>query len=59
MATRKWQKVKEYQEIIFERSGKIAKLTINRPKRRNAFTPVTITELLEAFTNCRMIVQSE
>lgn len=53
MATRKWQKVKEYQEIIFERSGKIAKLTINRPKRRNAFTPVTITELLEAFTNCR------
>ncbi|MCP9328943.1 1,4-dihydroxy-2-naphthoyl-CoA synthase [Liquorilactobacillus satsumensis] len=53
MATRKWQKVKEYQEIIFERSGKIAKLTINRPKRRNAFTPVTIAELLEAFTNCR------
>ncbi|KRL05912.1 1,4-dihydroxy-2-naphthoyl-CoA synthase [Liquorilactobacillus oeni] len=53
METRKWQRVKEYQEIIFERSGKIAKLTINRPERRNAFTPVTISELLEAFTLCR------
>ena len=48
-----WQPVKEYSEIIFERAGKIAKITMNRPERRNAFTPVTIQEMIDAFTICR------
>ncbi|WP_235806409.1 enoyl-CoA hydratase-related protein, partial [Liquorilactobacillus vini] len=48
-----WQKVKDYQEIIFERIGKIAKITINRPEKRNAFTPLTVNEMIDAFMICR------
>lgn len=50
MTTANWKQVKKYSEIIFERDGKIAKITMNRPKRRNAFTPVTIQEMIDAFT---------
>ena len=53
MTTVNWQQVKEYSEIIFERAGKIAKITMNRPKRMNAFTPVTVQEMIDAFTICR------
>lgn len=53
MTTVDWQPVKEYSEIIFERAGKIAKITMNRPKKMNAFTPVTIQEMIDAFTICR------
>ena len=48
-----WKNVKDYSEIIFERAGKIAKITMNRPKKMNAFTPVTIQEMIDAFTICR------
>lgn len=30
-----WKNVKDYSEIIFERAGKIAKITMNRPKKMN------------------------
>lgn len=39
MTTVDWQSVKNYSEIIFERAGKIAKITMNRPEKMNAFTP--------------------
>lgn len=45
--------VKQYDEILFDRSDHIAKITINRPEKRNAFTPKTIEELIDAFTICR------
>ncbi len=48
-----WQPVKEYKEIVFERADKIAKITMNRPKKMNAFTPVTIQEMIDAFNICR------
>jgi naphthoate synthase len=48
-----WQTIKEYSEIKFERYGKIAKISINRPQVHNAFTPVTISEMIEAFTISR------
>lgn len=48
-----WQKGKEYQEIIYETLDGIAKITINRPERRNAFTPLTAVELYDAFTQAR------
>ena len=53
MTTVNWQPVKDYSEIIFERAGKIAKITMNRPEKMNAFTPVTIQEMIDAFTICR------
>ncbi|MFM9414386.1 1,4-dihydroxy-2-naphthoyl-CoA synthase [Peptococcus simiae] len=48
-----WETVKLYEEIIFERSGKIAKITINRPEVHNAFTPLTVQEMIDAVTICR------
>jgi naphthoate synthase len=48
-----WQKVRDYTDIIFEKSQGIGKITINRPEVRNAFRPKTLSELIEAFTICR------
>ena len=44
-----WQAGKAYREIIYETIDGIAKITINRPERRNAFTPLTVNELYDAF----------
>ena len=49
----KWNKVKDYQDIIYEKSGGIAKITINRPEKRNAFRPETTQELYDAFADAR------
>lgn len=48
-----WKKGKEYDEIIYETYDGIAKITINRPERRNAFTPKTNVELFDAFSIAR------
>jgi len=48
-----WEKVKEYQDIIYEKWEGIAKITINRPEVRNAFRPETVNEMHEAFDNAR------
>ncbi|OVA16983.1 Crotonase superfamily [Macleaya cordata] len=46
---------KEFTDIIYEKSvGEgIAKITINRPERRNAFRPQTVKELMRAFNDAR------
>lgn len=45
-----WATVKEFQDIRFEKTEDgIAKITINRPEVRNAFRPLTVVEMLEAF----------
>lgn len=51
--TRVWTKIKDYQEIRFEFFEGIAKITINRPRYRNAFTPLTVSEMSDAFYYCR------
>ncbi|MEJ2196246.1 MAG: enoyl-CoA hydratase-related protein [Ignavibacteriaceae bacterium] len=43
----------EYQDIIYEKMDGITKITINRPKVRNAFRPETVIEMYEAFTDAR------
>ncbi len=48
-----WIKVKDYQDITYEKMGGIAKITINRPEVRNAFRPETITEMFDAFVDAR------
>lgn len=46
---RNWTTIKEYDEILFEQAGKVAKITINRPHVHNAFTPKTVMEMIDAF----------
>ena len=48
-----WQDVKPYDDILYQKVDGIAKITINRPHKRNAFRPKTIVELYEAFSNAR------
>lgn len=49
----KWKKVKDYKDIIYEKMDGIAKITINRPEKRNAFRPETVFEMYEAFSDAR------
>lgn len=48
-----WQEGQPYEEIIYETYKGIAKITIDRPQRRNAFTPLTVKELYDAFSQAR------
>ncbi|GGA76444.1 1,4-dihydroxy-2-naphthoyl-CoA synthase [Ornithinibacillus halotolerans] len=51
--TVQWEKVREYEEIIYEKYNGVAKVTINRPEKRNAFTPLTVNEMIDAFADAR------
>lgn len=53
--TREWKKIEgfDFKEILFEEYNHIGKITINRPRYRNAFTPLTVWEMSQAFTYCR------
>jgi len=48
-----WEKQKDYSDIIYEKYDGIAKVTINRPERRNAFRPETVNEMYDAFSDAR------
>ncbi len=48
-----WEQIKEYEEILFDFYAGIAKITINRPQKRNAFTPLTVQEMIDAMVICR------
>jgi len=48
-----WTPIKQYEEILFELYDGIAKITINRPEKRNAFTPLTVQEMIDAMAICR------
>ena len=49
----KWVEARKYEEIIYEKYNGIAKVTINRPEKRNAFTPLTVQEMIHAFSDAR------
>lgn len=48
-----WKTTKTYSDIRYEKADGIAKVTINRPHRRNAFTPDTVQQMYEAFLDAR------
>ena len=50
---REWSTIKEYKEILFDFYNGIARITINRERYRNAFTPTTTTEISDALYICR------
>jgi naphthoate synthase len=49
-----WQPAGSYEDIVLELSEEgIARITINRPHKRNAFRPRTVAELCDAFARVR------
>ena len=49
----KWEKAGKFSDILYEKIEGIAKVTINRPEKRNAFRPETVREMIEAFSDAR------
>ena len=50
---RAWKSLREFEEIKLDYFEGIAKITINRPRYYNAFTPDTTREMSEALVLCR------
>ena len=51
--TPKWKTAKAYSDILYHKAAGMAKVTINRPEKRNAFRPETVSQLIEAFSDAR------
>ncbi len=52
--TAEWSMVRAYEDIIYEKTEDgIARVTINRPQVRNAFRPLTVSEMIDAFADAR------
>ena len=50
---RVWKPLKAYEDILFDYYNGIARITINRERYRNAFTPTTTAEMSDALRICR------
>jgi naphthoate synthase len=48
-----WDRSGDYEDILYDTSGGIARITIDRPEVRNAFRPKTLFELSDAFNVAR------
>jgi len=48
-----WKAAGSFGDILYEKVDGIAKVTINRPEKRNAFRPQTVSEMYEAFLDAR------
>lgn len=49
-----WTSAGDYSDIRFQTSGDgIARISLNRPEKRNAFRPLTVQELCDAFNRVR------
>ena len=55
-----WNSTAGFEDIRYEKTddGAIAKITINRPEVRNAFRPLTVKELLQAFELAHQLLSS-
>ncbi|MEO7110639.1 MAG: 1,4-dihydroxy-2-naphthoyl-CoA synthase [Polyangiaceae bacterium] len=53
MSAMKWKKSEGFEDIRYEVAEGIAKITIDRPRVRNAFRPRTVVEMSRAFTMAR------
>jgi len=48
-----WKTARAFTDIRYEKAEGIAKITINRPGVRNAFRPLTVEEMIQAFEDVR------
>lgn len=53
MTKANWTTIKEYEDITYRKSEKVARIAFNRPNVRNAFRPKTVSELYKAFLDAR------
>jgi naphthoate synthase len=53
MAAIDWKEAGTFSEILYHKAEGIARITINRPERRNAFTPKTVAEMGQALNDAR------
>lgn len=53
MDERNWIPGKKYKEILFTKYNGIGRISINRPEVHNAFTPLTVQEMIDAMNLCR------
>lgn len=53
MNTVNWIQSGEFTDILYHKAEDIAKITINRPERRNAFRPQTVVQMIEALDDAR------
>ena len=53
LTQREWTTIREYEDILFDYYNGIARMTINRERYRNAFTPTTTAEMSDALRICR------
>jgi naphthoate synthase len=52
MAT-KWKSAGTFSDILYHKADGMAKITINRPAKRNAFRPETVKQMIEALGDAR------
>ncbi|MFM8839279.1 MAG: 1,4-dihydroxy-2-naphthoyl-CoA synthase [Bacteroidota bacterium] len=48
-----WIPLASFEEIKFELCDGVGKISINRPEKHNAFTPLTVQEMSQAMEMCR------
>jgi naphthoate synthase len=48
-----WENAGDFKDIFYHKAEGIAKITINRPKVRNAFRPLTVNEMSKALDDAR------
>src|SRR5215470_10240016 len=45
--------MKAYEQIVYEKSGHVATITLNRPKKLNAYSEIMVHEILAALSDAR------
>jgi naphthoate synthase len=53
MSTIDWREAGSYSDILYHKAEGIAKITINRPRVRNAFRPQTVVQMMRALDDAR------
>jgi len=53
MSVFQWEEAGKYTDITYHKAEGMAKITINRPERRNAFRPLTVVEMSQALKDAR------
>lgn len=48
-----WSQHGDFKDILYHKQKGIAKITMNRPKRRNAFRPLMLREMMSAMDDAR------